>query len=263
MAESAHIDAAAHEAATSPRSEERHPTHAQIKAGNYRKATVRLPQYGILVKIENPKGSVRAGIDQKTGKVWLSKMIGAHYGYVRDRYDESRQQWVAAPRGRDKDHLDVFLGPDVESNHVFIVNQVKPDGGFDEHKILLGWSTLDEARAGYAANYSTGWKVDPIASLTVDELKDWLANGDTTKPYPAEREGVLAKALRLPWRRAEQATRTPVTQFWQVSQTPPPNKGDMFDAALRRGEQGQLLKALANILTKALALRCRVITKGV
>lgn len=180
----ASVHAGAHQAATSPHNDRRYPTHGQIRAGNYPKGTVRL--HGLVIRIENPAGSVRAGIDKANGKVWLTQMRGAHYGYIRD------VDGKAAPRGRDKDHLDVFVGPDLESDRVFIVDQVRPDGGFDEHKIVLGTKTVDQARELYAAQYSAGWKVGPISELGVAELKKWLREGDTTKPLARERG--LAKA---------------------------------------------------------------------
>jgi hypothetical protein len=36
---------------------------------------------------------------------------------------------------------------------VFVVDQVNPrTGEFDEHKVMLGFDTLEEARAAYLAN---------------------------------------------------------------------------------------------------------------
>ncbi|GAG06899.1 unnamed protein product, partial [marine sediment metagenome] len=50
-----------------------------------------------------------------------------------------------------------FIGPKPTSDRVFVVNQrnVKT-GTFDEHKIMMGFKTEEEARAGYLANYEKG-----------------------------------------------------------------------------------------------------------
>ncbi len=39
------------------------------------------------------------------------------------------------------------------------MDQVEPDSGdFDEHKVLLGFNSLEEAKQGYLSNYESGWK---------------------------------------------------------------------------------------------------------
>ena len=39
------------------------------------------------------------------------------------------------------------------------MDQVDPQSGkFDEHKVLLGFNSVDEAKKGYLANYEKGWK---------------------------------------------------------------------------------------------------------
>lgn len=55
------------------------PTEAQCLAGNYKVGRVNL--YGLPIAIEQPRGSYRNGIDQKTGKRWTSR-VAAHYGYI-------------------------------------------------------------------------------------------------------------------------------------------------------------------------------------
>ncbi len=169
ITESASIDREANKAASSPKNSLPEPTEAQKEAGNYRKGHVTIR--GLDIAIENPAGSERSGVN-RDGKKWTSKMRH-HYGYFK------------GTRGRDKDHLDVFLGPDPENaDKVFIVNQTsQATGSFDEHKIMWGFETEDEARAAYLSNYEEGWQgLGSICTLFVDEFKDWLKNGDTTIP---------------------------------------------------------------------------------
>lgn len=160
------IDAAASEAALSPLNDLPEPTEAMKEAGNYKKAHVKIK--GLDIAIENPRGSNRSGTDSK-GNKWEVKMH-SHYGYIK------------RTEGADGDHVDVFIGPSTESQKVFIVDQINPDGSFDEHKVLMGFDSKLKARSGYKSNYSHGWKVGPITSMTMDEFKDWVKNGDTKKP---------------------------------------------------------------------------------
>ncbi len=176
------LSQAVHEAATSPRNNLPEPTEAQKKAGNYKKAHVRLN--GLDIAIENPEGSIRSGKDAG-GKPWSVKLKHS-YGYIK------------GTRGRDKDHLDVFLGPEAEKadRPVFVVDQVNPKTRkFDEHKIMLGFPHEKAARDGYLANYEKGWKgLGAIKEFTPDEFKAWLKTGDTTRPValkPAKAKPVV------------------------------------------------------------------------
>lgn len=168
------IDAAAHHAATSPSNDTPQPSDDQKKTGNYKKGHLTL--HSLRIAIENPKGSERSGVD-KSGKRW-SVTMKHHYGYLK------------ATTGRDNDHLDVFIGPNPESEKVFVVNQVDPDTGkFDEHKIMMGFDSADEAKAGYLSNYEKGWKgIGSMVSMTLDEFKVWVSSGDTKKPVTSPRD---------------------------------------------------------------------------
>ena len=85
------------------------PTEKQKEKGNFSKGHVRWN--GLDIAIENPKGGTRSGID-RNGNSWSTKMK-ADYGYIK------------GTRGKDKDCLDVFLGPDLDSEVVFVVDQLK------------------------------------------------------------------------------------------------------------------------------------------
>jgi len=149
---------------------DRNPSDAQKRTGNYRKGQLTL--HGLRISIENPRHSVRRGTDNN-GNAWECRL--AHdYGYIRGTV------------GRDKDHVDVFIGPHPDSELAFVVNQVHPSSGrFDEHKVMLGFHTERDAREGYAANYNDGWSgLGDIIPLTVPQLRDWLFHGDTMHRLP-------------------------------------------------------------------------------
>lgn len=178
------IEAAAHEAATSPHNDLPEPTQAQKEAGNYKVGKLRL--HGLDISIENPIGSVRSGTDPD-GKPWSITMT-AHYGYIR------------GTEARDGDHIDVFLGPQAEdaSLPVFVVDQVNPQSRrFDEHKVMLGYPDRKRAEAAYRAHYARGWKgLGGITQLSLDEFKRWLAEGDTTKRLAVQAPKVRKAAAK-------------------------------------------------------------------
>lgn len=155
------ISTAAHEAATSPRNERAEPTEAQREAGNYKKGHVQI--HGLDVSIENPKGSVR----KYSGG---ERRMRDHYGYIR------------GTEGRDGDHVDAFIGEHPESDRVFVIDQLDRNGGFDEHKVLIGYRNRLDAVRAYKRNFQADWKVGPVTEMGVDEFKTWLREGDTKAP---------------------------------------------------------------------------------
>lgn len=146
------------------------PTDAQKEAGNYRKAHVRI--HGLDISIENTKGSLRSGVG-KNGTRWSVKLPD-HYGYFK------------GTEGFDGDHVDCYIGPDVESDRAYIIDQVDADTGkFDEHKVMLGYSSETGARDAYAKAFNDGKAKDRLGALTsmsVADLRDWLGSGDTKRP---------------------------------------------------------------------------------
>ena len=85
---------------------------------------------------------------------------------------------------RDGDQVDVFLGPHLDSDVVFGVDQVDPrTGRYDETKWFLGWKSKEAAKAAYLANYTPGWQgFLAITAMTFQQFRRWLEHGDQTKP---------------------------------------------------------------------------------
>ncbi len=180
------------------------PTPAQKAAGNYAKGKVSL--HGLQLSIENPRGSIRSGTSAN-GTPW-SVQMPHHYGYI------------LGTEGRDGDHVDFFLGPNPDSQHVVIINQRKISGSaaatpgrtsgsvsgkppsttvnaaqqpsatvnsvpgaFDEHKVMLGFNSTPEALRAYHAAYTPGWKgLQSAVPTTIPAFKAWLTHHDTTQP---------------------------------------------------------------------------------
>lgn len=137
------------------------PTEAQKEAGNYKKGHVTID--GFDISIENPAGSTRSGTDAQ-GNPWSVTMHNS-YGYIR------------MTEGVDGDHIDIFLSDHIDdwNGTVYVVDQVNADGSFDEHKVMYGFNSTEEAREAYLSNYSEGWQgLGTITSVSREEFKKWV-----------------------------------------------------------------------------------------
>ena len=152
---------------------ETNPSDAQKESGNYKKGHIKFGGYDYT--IENPKGSTRSGKDAD-GKEWKVTMHDT-YGYIRGKF------------GKDGDHLDMFINDKADLDNwngdVFVVDQVNPDGSFDEHKVMYGYDSMDDAEKAYLANYSKGWKgLGNITGVSKDEFDKWLDTSNRKlKPF--------------------------------------------------------------------------------
>jgi len=94
---------------------------------------------GLPISVENRKGSIRRGED-KNGE-WQTKMK-IPYGYIRGTL------------GTDGDHLDCFVGPNKESDKVYVIHIKHPDNNkYDEDKVFLGFDTLPDALKTFKEHY--------------------------------------------------------------------------------------------------------------
>lgn len=159
---------------------EQNPTDGQKEAGNYKKGHVKID--GFDISIENPKGSERSGTDA-SGKPWSVTMNNT-YGYIR------------RTEGVDGDHIDVFLSDHIEdwNGMVYVIDQVNTDGSFDEHKVMYGFNSEEEARAAYLSNYSEGWQgLGAITGVSKDEFKKWIGSSHRKTKAFAEYKSVKAE----------------------------------------------------------------------
>ena len=140
------------------------PTDKQKEAGNYKKGHVQVGVFDIT--IEQPKGSVRSGVDAN-GNKWETTMQNT-YGYIR------------GTDGVDGDHIDVFLSDDIDGwngRRMFVVDQYNEDGSFDEHKVMLGFNETDDAEAAYFANYDNDWAKKHktvVTGVNLEDFEKWI-----------------------------------------------------------------------------------------
>lgn len=148
------------------------PSDAQKSAGNYRKGHRFL--HGMRFSVENAAGTQRRGKD-KAGNPWESTLT-YDYGYVR------------GSKGKDKDHVDAWLGPNHSDKDakVFVIDQNDDDGTFNEHKSLIGFDDAEHAVDAYMSNYPSGWKgMSAVTELSLPEFRKWVYKGkDQGKRLP-------------------------------------------------------------------------------
>lgn len=152
------VDDHAHVAATSMMNLRPAPTTPQKDAGNYKMGHTVVS--GIRISIENPAGTKR-----KEG--W--PVLRSHYGYIKRTV------------GADGENIDCFVRENIQpdySDTIWIVYQLRADGTFDEHKVMIGWPKEEQAREAYLVNYTPGWKMGPMKGVTIEEFKVWMLHPD-------------------------------------------------------------------------------------
>ena len=142
---------------------------SQRKAGNFRKGKIRF--HGLTVSVETPRGERRK-------PEWPK--LPAHYGYIN------------RTEGKDGDHVDCFVGKHPDSEVVFVIDQLNKQGGFDEHKVMIGYKNKRKAIEAYKAAYDRNWRVGQVTTLTMGQFKDWLQDGDMTQPISEQQRMVMA-----------------------------------------------------------------------
>ena len=183
------VDAKAHEAATSPLNDLPKPTDQQKKAGMYQMGEFSIS--GLTIHIENPEGSVRSGVTED-GVAWETT-LQHHYGYIK------------STEGADGDDVDVFVKvgtPDDYSGDVYVIDQLdQVDQEFDEHKVVIGADSEDDAKAIYLSNYDAGWTgLGAITAMSWDEFKAWVRSESTHESVALEGDeiGVAMDSLENP-----------------------------------------------------------------
>ena len=146
------------------------PTEGQKRVGNYRKVHLNLD--GFRISIENPKGSYRSGTSPD-GTKWRN-MLACDYGDIR------------GTEGIDGDPVDIYLSDHPEKGAVFVIDQIDPKTKkFDEHKVMYGFDSIEDASKTYLACYQAGWKgLGWITPVTKAEFRKWIDSSDRkTKPF--------------------------------------------------------------------------------
>lgn len=116
---------------------------------------------GLKISVENKKGSTRSGTD-KDGHEWHTFM---HYDYG----------YIRGTEGVDGDHVDVYIGDNEDAKNVYIIHQNDPvTNKYDEDKCMLGFDSLESAKAAYLKQYDRPGFLGSITTMSIDEFKDYV-----------------------------------------------------------------------------------------
>jgi phage-related protein (TIGR01555 family) len=129
-------------------------------------------RHGLFVVIETPQGHVRKGVEAN-GEAWQVTMP-VDYGYIRNHI------------GSDEEQIDCYLGPSLESDAVFVIDQKElANGQFDEHKVMLGYYTLESAKDDYILSFSDGrgpQRIGAVTQMGMAGFKKWLDTANLSTP---------------------------------------------------------------------------------
>lgn len=157
---------------------------------------------GIEILLEYLKGDTRTKT-MSNGSV-ISNVMPAAYGYILNTNDIHGEE------------IDVYLAdlPDMNAQ-VYVLDQVNPgDKTFDEHKVFLGFGSIDEVTHTYEQVFSDGSgpaRIGDIVSFDFETFQMWLG-------YPG---ATLLPASKCPKDVCEDIT---VTEFNPIKLPPNPNK---------------------------------------
>lgn len=116
---------------------------------------------GLKISVENKKGSTRSGKD-KDGHEWHTFM---HYDYG----------YIRGTEGTDGDHVDCYIGDNEDAKNVYIIYQNDPvTNKYDEDKCMLGFDSLESAKAAYLKQYDRPGFLGSITTMSIDEFKDYV-----------------------------------------------------------------------------------------
>lgn len=110
------------------------------------------------VVIESKRGEVRRGPGWEI-------FLPDDYGYI---------MGTQAPDG---EQVDCYVGGDARAEKVWVVHQNNLDGTPDEPKVMLGYSTMQDAMKTYLSGFTdgSGWKrVGGVVALSMDMFKSWV-----------------------------------------------------------------------------------------
>lgn len=112
---------------------------------------------GIPIWLEWLKGETREY--KKGGVVKYSRLMEADYGYIPGTLDS------------DGEDLDVYYGGNKDARNAYVIRQLKKSGGFDEHKVMLGYPSRSAAKASYVHHMGgTPERFGGMASVPVSSL---------------------------------------------------------------------------------------------
>lgn len=118
------------------------------------------------ISIETDKGEYRHWYDPNTGEKGKTKFLYP-YGYV-----------TRGKEGLDGDKIDVFVGPNENSDTVYVIHQRKtPDfKEWDEDKVMLGFESKKDAKQAYLSHFNDDRFFGSMDVMSFERFKDSFVN---------------------------------------------------------------------------------------
>lgn len=144
--------------------------------GKARKLHRRREVHGMEISVENQAGSVRHWHDPHAKESGSTRML-YDYGYIR------------GTKGTDGDHVDVYVGPDVESETVYVITQMKKPkfDTVDEQKVMLGFTSAKAAKRAYLAHYNDPRFFGSMKAMPIERFK--------RKVFAKQNHGELVRSI--------------------------------------------------------------------
>lgn len=226
---------------------------------------------GLPISVENRKGSHRHWYDPNSGEKGSTEMKYP-YGYIKGTL------------GMDGDAVDVFLGPNKDSERVFVITQNKKPNfsEVDEQKVMLGFDSPEAAKKAYMEHYDSPKFFRNMKEFTLDEfvgkltshkgklIKGSLPNDDNSgKIQSSIHKTFVSEAQRKYMFAAAERGDIPqsvVDEF--ADKTPkhaklPEHKSDKEKKSMSTAadDMKTLEKALSSIVVSALSRRARLVER--
>ncbi len=145
-----------------------------------RKLSRRRKFQGLDISVETQSGAYRHWYDPHVGRHGKTRMPH-DYGYIR------------RTMGADGDHVDVYIGPDPDATHAYVIDQMRgPDFQiFDEQKIMLGFPSAGEAKAAYEKCYDKPGFFGQMRAVPMGEFRKQVLG--TTKDSPLVKSRIMLR----------------------------------------------------------------------
>lgn len=120
---------------------------------------------GLDISVENQCGSYRCWKDAFAGTEGRT-LMRHDYGYIR------------GTKGTDGDHVDVYVGPNKNATHAYVITQMKPPHFLevDEQKVMLGFDTGGDAEAAYRMHYDNPGFFGMMSAMPMGEFRAQVLN---------------------------------------------------------------------------------------
>jgi hypothetical protein len=85
---------------------------------------------------------------------------------------------IPRTRGRDEEHIDVYLGVHTPTKQTFVIDLYASNGSFDEQKVMIGFINQEQAEKAFDAHYTRAGSRGKTTVLSFREFVGWCMDKD-------------------------------------------------------------------------------------